>query len=232
MFKNISTVFFDLDHTLWDFETNSREALDEIFQIFKLGDKRVRSAIDFIHVYERINENMWAGYRDGTISKNTLRKDRFPRALAAFNIQDDKLASEINDYYLENSPRKTNLFEHAHTTLDYLKDKYALYIITNGFEEVQNVKMKGADLDKYFEKVITSEMVGVRKPDPKIFEFALSTANVNPEASVMIGDDLRADVIGGQRAGMKGVFFNPTEKSHEEQIDKEIVCLSELKTIL
>ncbi|MGB0403273.1 MAG: YjjG family noncanonical pyrimidine nucleotidase [Salibacteraceae bacterium] len=232
MFKNITHVFFDLDHTLWDFETNSREALDEIFQIFELGQKRVRSAIDFIHVYERINENMWAGYRDGSISKNTLRKDRFPRALAAFNINDDKLAQEINDYYLSHSPLKSNLFDHAHTTLDYLKSKYKMYIITNGFEEVQNVKMKGSDLDRYFEKVITSEMVGVRKPDPKIFDFALSEANAKSEFSVMIGDDLIADVLGGQKAGMKGVFFNPTEKKHMEQIDKEIACLSELKTFL
>lgn len=232
MFNNITHVFFDLDHTLWDFETNSREALSEIFDLFELKNRRVRSALDFIHVYERVNEKMWAQYREGTLSKAKLRSGRFPKALSSFNIYDDQLAEKINDYYLEHSPLKTNLFDHTHRVLEYLNSKYSLNIITNGFEEVQQVKMKNSDLNQYFDKVITSEMVGVRKPDPKIFEHALSEANAKAEASVMVGDDLVADVQGAMQMGLKGVFFNPKETKHGATVHKEVFCLSEIKDFL
>jgi len=232
MFKNITHVYFDLDHTLWDFETNSREALSEIFHEFNLGDKGVRSAQDFINVYEKVNHRMWDAYRKGTLSKARLRKDRFPTALSLFEIKDDKIAIDANEYYLEHSPRKTNLFDHAHDTLDYLKAKYKLFIITNGFQEIQTIKMQESKLDHYFEDVITSEMVGVRKPDPKIFAHALECGNGKAENSVMIGDDADVDVIGAQDCGMKGVFFNPHKLSHEKPVNHEIESLHELKAIL
>ncbi|MBD80716.1 MAG: noncanonical pyrimidine nucleotidase, YjjG family [Crocinitomicaceae bacterium] len=232
MFKNITHVFFDLDHTLWDFETNSREALSEIFEKFDLGNRGVRGPIDFIRVYEKINHRMWDEYRKGERSKARLRKDRFPTALSLFEIKDNDLAIEINEYYLEHSPRKPNLFDHAHNTLDYLSEKYKLYIITNGFQEIQTIKMHNSGLDHYFEETITSEMVGVRKPDPKIFAYALNRGNARPDQSVMIGDDADVDVVGAQKCGMKGIFFNPNEIGHEKEVDKEISSLSELKSIL
>lgn len=232
MFNSITHVYFDLDHTLWDFETNSREALTEIFYEFELGKKGVRSAKDFINVYEKVNHRMWDEYRKGTLSKARLRKDRFPTALSLFEIKDDKIASNANDYYLEHSPRKTNLFDHAHDTLDYLKSKYKLFIITNGFQEIQTIKMKESKLDNYFEEVITSEMVGVRKPDPKIFLHALERGKVKAENSVMIGDDVDVDVIGSQQCGMKGVYFNPMNIAHKKPVNHEIESLHELKSIL
>ena len=142
MFKNITHVYFDLDHTLWDFETNSREALTEIFEKFELGKRGVRGVADFIRVYEKVNHRMWDEYRRGVRSKSKLRKERFPTALGLFEIKDEKTAIEANEYYLEHSPRKTNLFDHAHETLEYLKEKYKLYIITNGFQEIQTIKFK------------------------------------------------------------------------------------------
>ena len=232
MFKNITHVYFDLDHTLWDFESNSREALSEIFEKFELGKRGVRGVADFIRVYEKVNHRMWDEYRRGVRSKSQLRKERFPTALGLFEIKDEKTAIEANEYYLEHSPRKTNLFDHAHETLEYLKTKYKLYIITNGFQEIQTIKMQNSKLDLYFEDVITSEMVEVRKPDPKIFAHALQLGNAKAENSVMIGDDADVDVIGAQDCGMKGIFFNPLKVAHEKKVDYEIASLRELKSIL
>ena len=232
MFKNITHVYFDLDHTLWDFESKSREALSEIFEKFELGKKGVRGVDDFIRVYEKVNHRMWDEYRRGVRSKAQLRKERFPTALGLFEIKEEQIAKDANAYYLEHSPRKTNLFDHAHETLEYLKTKYKLYIITNGFQEIQTIKMQNSKLDLYFEDVITSEMVEVRKPDPKIFAHALQLGNAKAENSVMIGDDADVDVIGAQDCGMKGIFFNPLKVAHEKKVDYEIASLRELKSIL
>lgn len=235
MRQDVKHVFFDLDHTLWDFETNSRETLDEIYFRFELKSKGISEVLDFIHVYETVNAGLWAQYRENEITKEELRKSRFNLTFLELGIVSKKLAHEISEYYIFNSPRKLNLFDHTYFILDYLKEKYQLHIITNGFEEVQEIKLSRSKLKNYFTQIVTSEQIGFRKPSKFIFEHALKIAGAAPEESVMIGDDLESDVIGAMNCGFKGVFFNPKEvefTKHPTHQFSEINCLSELQKIL
>ncbi|UTW62565.1 YjjG family noncanonical pyrimidine nucleotidase [bacterium SCSIO 12741] len=227
----IRHLFFDLDRTLWDFRSNSRETLDEIYQVFNLKEAGVSDPMTFIHTYEEVNEYMWHLYRINQLSKEELRYGRFGQALGKLGVRNETLAGEIGDYYIEHSPKKTNLLDHAFPVLDYLKPKYELHIITNGFEEVQKVKLENSGLSHYFGEVITSEMAGCKKPDQRIFEFALKSSGAEASQSVMIGDDLTADIVGARGAGISQVYFNPLEEQHNEQPDWEIGCLSELLEI-
>lgn len=227
-----TTIFFDLDRTLWDFETNSHETISELSEKHKLLEKGVESVSHFITEYLQINEQLWDDYRKGLIDKNTLRYDRFYRTLLKFNIDDKPLSQAIGNDYVDISPLKTGLFPHTKEVLGYLNNKYKLHIITNGFEEVQHVKIKNCGIEKYFDQVITSERAGYKKPDVRIFEYSLETVNANAESSLMIGDSLEADIIGARNAGMHQVFFNPQKETHSEKITYEINSLNELLNFL
>lgn len=226
------TIFFDLDHTLWDFNTNSNEALSEITSKYQLIDKGVTSFDHFMAEYFSINETLWEAYRKNTISKETLRYDRFHQALKKFDIDDFELATAIGNDYVNSAPYKTNLFPHAIEVLEYLKGKYTLHIITNGFEEVQHLKLKNSKIDHYFKDVITSERSGFKKPDERMFHFSLKETNSNPATSIMIGDSLEADILGAKNVGMHQVYFNPDAHKHTEDLTHEIKGLKELIGIL
>ncbi len=226
------TIFFDLDHTLWDFETNSREALLELSDKYKLLSKGVDTFENFIQKYFDINERMWDEYRKGIIDKEALRHNRFHEALKLYDIDDYALAQKIGTDYTAIAPYKSNVFPHAIETLSYLAEKYPLYIITNGFEEVQHIKLKHSKLEHFFKDVITSERAGFKKPDERIFHFSLDVAKAKPETSIMIGDSLEADVLGAKNVGMHHVYFNPDEKEHAEDLTYEIKSLKELLEIL
>lgn len=227
---DLKHIFFDLDRTLWDFDRNSREALSEIFLNKKLNLRGVPSFDEFIENYKQINEHYWNLYRLGKLQKEELRYIRFHETLKSFKVNDEKLSVEIGEEYINLSPRKTNLFPHTINVLEYLKSKnYILHIITNGFSEVQDVKLTESRLMPYFDEIITSEMAGVKKPDPKIFKIALDNSNAIAKESLMIGDEPIIDVKGALDVGMHGLVFNPKQdKKHEFQ---EISCLSDLKTI-
>ena len=229
---DIHHIFFDLDRTLWDFETNSEITLIDIIKKFKLTQKGVPSAKEFIARYKIHNELLWGLYRQNKISKTDLRSKRFFITLQEYNINDKNLSEKIGTEYIKKSPLKTNLFPFSIEVLDYLYDKYNLHIITNGFKEVQHTKLLSSHLDKYFQHVITSEEVGVKKPEKKIFDYALNRTNAKANESIMIGDDLMVDIIGSENAGIKGVYFNPESKNHNENISYEISCLSELMQLL
>ena len=224
-------IFFDLDRTLWDFEKNSVETLKEIFFKYKL-DEKIESPEVFINKYKEINEKLWAKYRTGEIKKEFLRNQRFLLTLQHFGINDSSLAEKFGTDYIEISPTKTILFPNTIETLKYLSKKYTLHIITNGFKEVQFVKLKNNKLDKYFDKVITSETVGYQKPNAKIFQHSLSTSNAKKEESLMIGDDLNTDILGARNFGMNQVFFNSINTKHNEKITHEITDLKELTELL
>ncbi|MEM9051371.1 MAG: YjjG family noncanonical pyrimidine nucleotidase [Bacteroidota bacterium] len=230
--KKYEHLFFDLDRTLWDFDTNSRLALNEIYLSFDLKNKGILSAVDFVETYQEINEELWALYRKGLLNKRKLRTVRFTRTLEAFEIDDEYLGDQLGTAYVEISPHKTALLPNTIEILDYLKGKYQLHIITNGFEEVQHVKLEKSGLSPYFDKVITSEQVGARKPDPTVFHYALESSNCGTSDSLMIGDDLGADIIGAREVGMDQVYFNPNKIEHSEELDHEIVDLIQLKQIL
>ena len=225
-------VFFDLDRTLWDFEANSHSTLEELFSIFKLKKKGIQNADVFIRIYKTHNEKLWGLYRVGKISQIDLRRERFQKTLADFGIKDFALAEAIGEQYISICPTKNKLFPFSIEVLEYLSKKYKLHIITNGFHKVQHVKLKYANLTKYFDAIITSEKVGVMKPNTKIFEFALETANVKSSESVYVGDDLEVDILGCQNSGMDGIYFNPKREKHTEKVTFEIACLCQLKELL
>ena len=225
-------IFFDLDRTLWDFEKNSHITLLQLISHFNLIEKGIDNAENFIKKYKIHNARLWDLYRENKINKEKLRSKRFLMALAEYGIDDKDLAEQFGLAYIKLSPLKTKLSPFTHEVLSYLKNKYILHIITNGFEEVQHIKLAAADLKKYFDVVVTSEKVGVKKPNAKIFEFALEQANAKAEQSIMIGDDLAVDVLGAEKAGMQGIYFNPNKEEHKEEVVHEIFCLSELMTLL
>ncbi len=226
-------LFFDLDRTLWDFEKNSHEVLLELYLKYDLLAKGIVDSKVFIERYKHHNEKLWDLYRQNKIEKDKLRDERFKITLDEFGINSPELAANLGKDYVAHCPKKTNLFPYVHSILKYLKDRYALHIITNGFEEVQYQKLENSNLIDYFEQIITSEQVGFKKPSHQIFKFSMLKAFAKPSDSLMIGDDLHADILGAKDIGMAQVFFNPLKHEHSNsEITYEINCLSELEEIL
>ena len=203
--QNIQHVFFDLDHTLWDFEKNS----DLTFQkIFKMNDLSV-DLHSFLEVYRPLNFKFWKLYREEKVTKSELRYGRLKNTFDAIDFPiSDTLIYLIADQYIEHLADFNHLFDGAIEILDYLNQKYTLHIITNGFEEIQTKKMINSKIYHYFEKVITSESVGVKKPNPKVFKHALEIANANIDQAIMIGDSIEADINGALGVGMKAIHCN------------------------
>ena len=210
---------------------NSKKVLNDIFYSFKL-DEFISSSSDFIDKYQEINECLWALYREDKVNKEELRWKRFDDTLKCFDVDNNEMANQIGDYYVIHSPRQTLLFPHAIELLNYLSDKYKLHIITNGFEEVQYIKLTESGLSPYFDVIILSEKVGVKKPHPYIFKKAFAETGATAKNSIMIGDDWYADIYGAQRVKMDNVYFNPNKVKHENYVQHEISCLSELHEIL
>lgn len=205
MSNQIKHVFFDLDHTLWDFDKNSGLTFEKIFSLNKIEVKLE----DFLSVYEPINLNYWKLYREEKVTKSDLRYGRLREAFDEVGVNiDDNMIYNLSEAYIDNLSTFNHLFEDTFEILDYLKDKYQLHIITNGFEEAQEKKMTTSNIKPYFKTVTNSEMVGVKKPNPKIFNFALDLAKANANQSIMIGDSLEADIEGAHKIGMDTIHFD------------------------
>ena len=230
--KRYQHIFFDLDHTLWDFETNSKLALLQIFDENYLNDKGVPSFEKFHEKYIPINDRYWARYHNGIVSKAQVRHGRFHDTLLQFGVNDTVLAEKMAESYINLSPRMTALFPDAIEVLNYLQKKYKLHLITNGFAEVQWVKLEHSGLRAFFEHILISEEVGTQKPDKAIFEIAMERAGTTVDACIMIGDNYNTDIIGAKNAGMDQVFFNPNKNRKREPVTYEITTLIELKSIL
>jgi len=229
--KTYNTIFFDLDRTIWDFDANSKDTLNEIIEKNNLLSK-FESFTKFYEVYQEINNHLWSKYRDGKIQKESLSWKRFYDSFTKFGYDDIEIAKKVADEYIKISPTKTKLFPYSYEILDYLSKKYNLSIITNGFSEVQFEKIKNCKLDVYFSKIFTSEEVGVKKPDTKIFNHAISACGVKRQNCLMIGDDLEVDIIGARRSGIDQVFFNSKRIVHFEKVTFEIYSLEQLKEFL
>jgi putative hydrolase of the HAD superfamily len=227
-------VFFDLDHTLWDFETNSRETLYDLYHELELASMGVAAFDHFHQTYHHHNNIFWDRFRKGYINREELRWKRMWRTLLDYKLANEPLARQLSERYLEILPTKKNLFHDTIEILDYLKNKkYPLHLITNGFEKTQLAKLRNSGIDKYFTHVITSEAAGIMKPHAPIFEFAMATAGTTAQTSIMIGDTLDADIQGGNNAGMDTVYFNPSEPVKGEIVPTYIIQnLGELKKIL
>ena len=225
-------VFFDLDGTLWDFETNSYETLLELWTTYNLNKKGIPDYEKFIKTYKIHNAKLWDLYRLDKISQKDLRRERFQRTLADFGIDDFKLSENIGENYIELCPKKNKLFPYAFEVLDYLKEKYTLHIITNGFDKTQHIKLEHSNLTPYFNQIITSEKTGMKKPNPKIFDHALDLANAKHTESIYIGDNLVVDILACQNSEIDGMYFNPKKKRHNENVKFEISCLIQIMAIL
>lgn len=229
--KKYKHLFFDLDRTIWDFDENSKETLLEIYDKFQL-DNHFIDFIQFYNIYHDNNEKLWIEYREGNLKKEVLRSLRFYNTLLDVKVKNQKLAHLIGNDYVKISPTKKNVFPYTYESLKYLKDKkYKLYIITNGFNEVQFIKMKNCNLNSYFSRVITGENAGYYKPNPEIFHYSLSSVNAKKSESIMIGDDLEVDIHGASNAGIDQVYFNPNNIPHNSEITFEISSLKELMEI-
>ena len=225
----IEHVFFDLDHTLWDFEKNSALTFEKIF-IENNIDVKID---DFLEVYVPLNLKYWKLYRNEKVSKEELRYARLKKSFDAVNytISDD-LIEQLATAYIDNLSEFNHLFEGAFELLDYLKEKYTLHIITNGFEEVQNKKIVNSKLYHYFDQIITSESVGVKKPNPKVFNFALESAKATKENSMMIGDSLEADIQGALNFGLKAIHCVFDDATPTENGIVSVTTLLEIKQYL
>jgi putative hydrolase of the HAD superfamily len=225
-------IFFDLDHTIWDFDKNAEETLRELFIIHQLEELGLSSADSFIEVYTRNNHRLWREYHLGNISKEELRNARFNETFLELGMQPELVPVGFEDEYVRLCPTKTNLFPHAHETLTYLASKYTLHLISNGFKESQAVKINGTGIGKYFQHVIVSEMAGANKPDKAIFEYALDLAGASKAESIMIGDSLEADVYGALNFGIDAIYFNPFNQPQPQDVPLQITHLKELTLML
>jgi putative hydrolase of the HAD superfamily len=225
-------IFFDLDNTIWDFEGSSNEALKMLYLHYKLEEKGIDSLENFRLKYHQFNNVLWALYREGGMAKEVLRSLRFKQTLEWFGISEPGLDEAMSDYYLHYAPRIVRLEPGAIETLTYLKDEYRMHLITNGFSEVQYTKISEGRLSQFFEKIITSEEAGVKKPNPAIFQLALQQAGAQPHESLMVGDDPEVDIEGARACGMDQVFYNPKSMPSVVEATYQIVKLDELKKIL
>ena len=200
-------VFFDLDRTLWDFDAAAEVAFERIYEQYNLKSLGIPSAHEFHEVYHPLNEQLWVLYRADKITKEDLNRTRFLKPLEHYGIHDVALADHLSEDYVYWSPRIVRLVPGTMELLDYLKPKYHLHLITNGFQEVQHTKLSGSGMEPYFETLTVSEEVGVKKPNPEIFLYALNKAHATAEESLMIGDEMTVDIDGARAAGIDTVFF-------------------------
>ncbi|MET4081257.1 putative hydrolase of the HAD superfamily [Pedobacter sp. UYP30] len=221
-------IFFDLDHTIWDFDRNAEETLTELFAKYKLFDLGLASCPDFISAYTKNNHQLWAEYHLGKITKDHLRAARFHKTFLQLGLKPDDIPQQFEEDYVNISPTKTNLFAGAIEVLQVLQKNYELHIISNGFKTTTLTKMNLSNLNPYFKNVIISEDVGVNKPNPQIFKYALDKANANKSQSIMIGDSIEADIDGALNFGMDAIFFNATKKEKPSHVKHQVENLTEL----
>ena len=225
-------LFFDLDHTIWDFELNSKETLWDLHLKYELEAKGINNFDEFYSIYSVHNHRLWDRYTKGFIKQEELRWKRIYLSLLDYKIADEALSKEMSVDYLTILPDKKNLFPYTIEILEYLKNKdYTMHLITNGFESVQFKKIKNSNLAQYFTQVITSEASNSLKPNKEIFEYALKVSNANVETSIMIGDNEDADIQGAINAGMDSIFVNHLQIQATVPATHTITHLKELENI-
>ncbi len=225
-------IFFDLDRTLWDFEANSHTVLNQLMDEYAIEKKCQTSRRSFIKTYWLVNDALWKQYREGQITKEQLRSSRFYHTMLYFGHDDPAFGLQLEHEYISRAPSQKQLIADAIEVLEYLKEKYTLHIITNGFKEIQHIKLNNTGLSVYFDEIIISEEIGFNKPHRQIFQQALEKAGTTAGESIMVGDDIDADIIGAINAGIAAVYFNPLKKPHNESPGYEITSLMQLKDFL
>lgn len=228
-YKNL---FFDLDDTLWAFSENSRDAFQETYELHRF-DRYFDSFSHYYKLYEERNMLLWDEYAEGKISRDELNEYRFSHPLKSVGVDDPDLCRRFSDDYFAIVPYKEKLMPHAKEVLDYLYPRYNLYIISNGFRELQSRKMKSSGIDAYFQRIILSEDIGIMKPAPEIFHFALTTTGSALNDSMMIGDNPKADIAGAAGVGMDQVYYKIAGNTEAVSPATHVIeSLNELKAIL
>ena len=230
MYKHL---FFDLDHTIWDFEKNSRESLADLYHAFELHSWNISDLNVFHQEFSVVNKRYWSLLESNQISHEELRRRRFRDTLINLGVEaDEKLGLKLNEAFLELLPQKSHLIEGAIEILDFFAPNYELHIISNGWQDVQAKKINSSKIGHYFKEVITNERAEARKPDKRIFDYAIQVTNARLSESIMIGDNFEADILGAINAQMDSVFYNPDDFVATEKPTFEIKKLIELKDIL
>lgn len=224
-------VFFDLDHTLWDFERNSKDTLSQLLLDYREQMKREMVIDDFFPTYWEINQNLWKEYREDRIDVKTLRQTRFRAAFEALSIDHSQWVEDFEAGYMSLCPNQPHLIPGALELLNYLQGKVHLHIITNGFPDTQGTKLNSSGIGDYFRTVVTSASIGVKKPNPAIFHFALDRAKASTSNSIYVGDSYEADVKGSLNAGIDVIYYNPEQNENPLKVP-EVSHLSQLRSLL
>jgi putative hydrolase of the HAD superfamily len=226
-------LFFDLDHTIWDFKRSSEEAIHEVYEKFHIGTLGKVSYEEFMNAYRRINGNLWRAYNQGEINKDGLRERRFKQVLQHLGLEEVFEFQLMETHYMSSCPKKPHLVEGALELLRYLDWRgYELHIITNGFEETTHQKLESSGISRFFKTKSTSDGLKATKPHRAFFEKALSMARSEIQESLVIGDNLDTDILGAQEMGIDHVFYNPDQHKHGKEVMMEIQHLDELRDIL
>jgi len=224
--QNLEHIFFDMDDTIWDFEKNSEQILSKLFDEHGLQNKLQNDFYTYFTAYKRKNGELWQMYNNKKITKDELRKRRFHETFLEFGYDNFDLSYFVSESYIKLSPYGTVLKKGARELLETLSVNYKLHVITNGFKEVQHIKLKQCDLQKYFDNIIISEDIGHNKPNLEIFKEAERQGNTTKEACLMIGDNFEADIIGAKNAGWQAIWYNPQKNKRFQST--QVHCLTEI----
>jgi putative hydrolase of the HAD superfamily len=230
--KTYRHIFFDLDHTLWDYDKNVQESLTELYDHYQLASLGILDSEKFIQSFYNVNFKLWAMYDMGEIDKKSLREVRFRSVFENAGADSSAVPKAMEDDFMHRTSSKPHVLPYTFEILDYLKPNYGLHIISNGFNESQAKKMEASGLTPYFDLVVTSETTGYKKPDPRIFQYAMDRLSIKNEETMMIGDNPNSDILGAIRANIDNVYFDPHEKGIEHQPTYTIRHLKELEGFL
>jgi putative hydrolase of the HAD superfamily len=231
--KKYEHILFDLDHTLWDFDKNSSETLHELYDYYSFDKLGKFTEEMFVEKFMEVNNELWSLYDKNKIDRIYLRRERFKMVLTRLGVDEHHVPPEIGEVYLQICPVKPHVVPDAFEILDYLKDNgYKLHVVTNGFDDVQDVKLRSSNLKFYFDHIVTSETAGHKKPNPDFFEYTLSLIGSTRKDCIMIGDNPETDIKGALSIDLDVIFFNPKKLPHDFVVTYEITALKELKDIL
>lgn len=202
------SIFIDLDDTLWAFTENARDTFEEMYHQYRF-ERYFQSFDHFMELYVPKNLELWDLYGRHEISKDELNARRFSYPLLQVGVDDPALVKAYSDGFFAAIPYKRKLMPHAMEALEYLSGKYRLYILSNGFRELQEQKMRSAGILHYFRKIVLSEDIGAHKPFPAIFNFAMSATQSEFRTSLMIGDNWKNDIVGAREVGMGQGYYCP-----------------------
>lgn len=225
-------IFFDLDHTLWDFEKNSTVTLLELYQKYGLGNLGTFCEKSFVDRFQLVNSELWKQSDEGKVDRETLRTERFRLVCRGLGLHNDEIALGLGKDYVALCPQKKELTPFALDVLEYLDKKYELYILTNGFNDVQAVKLRSAGILHFFNRVFTAEDAGTGKPNKGYFQFVMQELGAKASECIMIGDNLKTDILGAQIAGIDHIYYNPGKRSYFMPVQHDVQCLSALKELL